>query len=120
MKSLAASAVLMLVLAIPATNARADFSQDFEVDHSGWFPFDASVNQEPDGYVSPVPYASGVTSASPTHHARLRRPDQCEVDETGAIGPSVLCVGPFTRWGGYSSTWLGGYTTQVDVYLDAD
>ena len=36
MKSLAASAVLLLVLAIPATNARADFSQDFQVDTSGW------------------------------------------------------------------------------------
>jgi hypothetical protein len=119
MKNPAASAVLMLVLAIPATNARADFSQNFEVDTSGWFPIDTdSVNQEPDGYVSPVPYASGVTSASPTEHARLRRPDQCVVDQTGAIGPSVLCFGPFTRWGGYSSTWLGGYTTQVDVYLD--
>ena len=127
MKSLAASAVLMLVLAIPATNARADFSQDFQTDTSGWFPLSPSgtdtVNRVPDGYVSPVPYASGVTSASPTEHARLRRGldpgvEDCGPDTSGAIGPSVLCTGPFTRWGGYSSIWLGGYTTQVDVYLD--
>ena len=117
MKSLAASAVLLLVLAIPATNARADFSQDFQVDTSGWFPSDTdTVNQEPDGYMSPVPYASGVTSASPTEHARLRR-GACEVEMSG-IGESVFCIGPFTRWGQYNSTWLGGYTTQVDVYLD--
>jgi hypothetical protein len=31
--------------------------------------------------------------------ARLRR-GECGVDPTGAGGPSVLCFGPFTRWGG--------------------
>ena len=75
MKRLAALAVLTLILAIPATKARADFSQDFQVDTSGWFTFaghTGTVNQEPDGYVSPD-YASGITSASPTNHARLRR-----------------------------------------------
>jgi len=119
MKSLATLAVLTLVLVVPAPSARADFSQNFEVDTSGWFPFATdTVNQEPDGYMSPVPYASGVTSASPTHHARLRRPtDMCDIDTTGSIGPSVLCHGPFTRWGGYNSIW-NPYTTQVDVYLD--
>jgi hypothetical protein len=117
MKSLAASAVLMLILAIPATNARADFSQDFEVDTSGWFTIGTNtVNQVPDGYVSPVPYASGIPSASGTHHARLRR-GACEVESSGG-GDSVLCRGPFTRWGGNNSVWMGGYTTQVDVYLD--
>ena len=119
MKTLAALAVLTLALAIPARDARAAFSQNFEVDTSGWFPLGTdSVNREPDGYVSPVPYASGVTSASPTHHARLRRPtDMCDIDTSGSIGPSVLCGGPFTRWGGYNSIWHP-YTTQVDVYLD--
>jgi hypothetical protein len=119
MKSLATLAVLTLVLVIPAPNARADFSQNFQVDTSGWFPLTTdTVNQEPDGYVSPVPYASGVTSASPTQHARLRRPtDMCDIDTSGSIGPSVLCGGPFTRWGGYNSIW-DPYTTQVDVYLD--
>ena len=29
------------------------------------------------------------------------------------------CYGAFTRWGGYNDKWLGGYTTQVDIYLDA-
>ena len=121
MKSLGALAVLTLVLVIPAPSARADFSQNFQVDTSGWFPLTTdTVNQEPDGYVSPVPYASGVTSASPTEHARLRRPtDMCDIDTSGAIGPSVLCGGPFTRWGGYNSIW-NPYTTQVDVYLDDD
>src|SRR6516165_2954400 len=119
MKSLGSLIVLMLVLTIPATNACAAFSQNFEVDTSGWFTFAGSgtVNQEADGYVSPVPYASGITSASPTHHARLRRGD-CGVDPTGGGGPTVECQGPFTRWGGYNSVWMGGYTTQVDVYLD--
>jgi len=118
MKSLATAAVLTFVLVIPATNARADFSQDFQVDTSGWFTIGTdTVNQEPDGYVSPVPYASGITSASPTQHARLRR-GECVVDPTGGGGPTVECDGPFTRWGGYNNVWMGGYTTQVDVYLD--
>jgi hypothetical protein len=119
LKSVAGFAVFALMVALPTTRARADFSQDFEVDTSGWFPSDVTdtVNREADGYVSPVPYASGVTSASPTHHARLRRPDQCDVDSSGSIGPSVQCPGPFTRWGGYNSIW-NPYTTQVDVYLD--
>ena len=31
----------------------------------------------------------------------------------------MQCQGPLTSWGGYNSTWpVGGYTTQVDVYLD--
>jgi hypothetical protein len=119
MKSPGSLIVLMLVLTIPATNACAAFSQNFEVDTSGWFTFAGSgtVNQEADGYVSPVPYASGITSASPTHHARLRRGD-CGIDPTGGGGPTVECQGPFTRWGGYNSVWMGGYTTQVDVYLE--
>jgi hypothetical protein len=119
-------------------HARADFSQDFQTDTSGWFPGTDSgtdtVNREPDGYVSPD-YASGINSASPTEHARLRRglvpavvvveppmvtPGDCGPDNSGAIVPSVLCTGPFTRWGGYNFTWQGGYTTQVDVYLDVD
>jgi hypothetical protein len=86
MKSLSALAVLMLVLAIPATNARAFFSQDFQVDTSGWFTIDTdTITREPDGYVSPVPYASGIISASPTYHARLRR-GQCIID-TRAVHP---------------------------------
>ena len=126
MKTLAALAVLTLALAIPARGARAAFFQDFQTDTSGWFPGSTSgtdtVNQEPDGYVSPVPYASGVPSASITEHARLRRglvPNvDCFTDTTGGGGPTVQCNGAFTRWGGYNSVWMGGYTTQVDVYLD--
>ena len=118
MKSLATAAVLTFVLVIPAPSARADFSQDFQTGTSDWAPGDTSdtVNQEPDGYVSPD-YASGITSASPTEHARLRR-GECTVDPSGGGGPSVMCNGAFTRWGGYNSVWMGGYTTQVDVYLD--
>jgi hypothetical protein len=109
-------AVALLVLVAP--KARADFSQDFQTGTSDWAPGDTSdtVNQEPDGYVSPD-YASGITSASPTEHARLRR-GECTVDPSGGGGPSVMCNGAFTRWGGYNSVWMGGYTTQVDVYLD--
>jgi len=43
----------------------------------------------------------------------------CTTDLTGGGGPTVNCSGPFTRWGGYGSTWYGGWTTQVDIYLDA-
>ena len=32
----------------------------------------------------------------------------------------MQCQGPLTKWGGYNSKWpAGGYTTQLDIYLDA-
>jgi hypothetical protein len=120
-----AGAIALLMALVPA-RASADFFQGFEVDTSGWLTFTGSgtVNREADGYVSPVPYASGILSAPdpsdpgpPRHHARLRRGD-CTTDNTGGGGPTVECDGPYTEWGGYNTVWNGGYTTQVDVYLD--
>lgn len=68
------------------------FANGFETDIDGWF--------------TPTRVASGtngVTSADGAWHA-----------ETGGAGP-------FTRWGGYTSTFpTGGYTTSLDIYLDVD
>ncbi len=112
-----ALATLFVMLA-PARSRAASptFFQGFEVDTSGWFPGDGTANREADGYVSPVPYASGITSSAGTHHARLRRAT-CDTEIAGG-GPTVFCQGAFTRWGGYNKDWTGGYTTQVDVYFD--
>src|SRR5258708_6115165 len=101
---------LALVCGLVPVRASASFSQGFETDTSGWFPNDGTANREANGYVSPVPYASGIASAAGTDHARLRR-ETCETESTGG-GPAVLCSGAFTRWGGYNKDWTGGYTTQ--------
>ncbi len=105
-----------LVASVTANAAGPNFFQGFEVNTSGWFPGDGTANRETDGYVSPVPYASGVLSSEATHQARLRRAT-CDTEATGG-GPAVECTGAFTRWGGYGKDWTGGYTTQVDVYFD--
>jgi hypothetical protein len=113
-------------LGIGAGNAFAatpTFFNGFEADTSGWFNNNGTIARVTDGYVSSS-YASGISSAPDAtdpgllrHHARLSR-GSCGVDLTGGGGPTVYCTGPFTRWGGYNSDWTGGYTTQVDVYLD--
>ncbi len=109
------------ILAVaPTTQALAaappgPFFQGFEKNTDGWFDAsnmgDGILTRQQNGYVSSG-YASGIQSAAGRWHARL----------TGApcyTPPNQDCTGPFTRWGGYSSTFpSGGYLTQVDVYLD--
>jgi hypothetical protein len=112
-------------LSIGAGNALAatpTFFNGFEADTAGWVNSGGTIARVSDGYVSSS-YASGISSAPdasdpglPRHHARLSR-GSCGVELAGG-GPTVYCTGPFTRWGGYNAQWLGGYTTQVDVYLD--
>ncbi len=113
-------------LSIGAGNAFAatpTFFNGFEANTSGWFPDSGTIARVADGYVS-LSYASGILSApdasdpgTPRHHARLSR-GSCAIDTTGGGGPTVYCTGPYTKWGGYNTQWSGGYTTQVDVYLD--
>src|SRR5439155_12325952 len=60
-------------------------------------------------------YADGIASAAGNWHARLTGEPPC------TNTPAEGCFGPFTRWGGYSSTFpSGGYLTQVDIYLDVN
>jgi len=112
-------AVAFLGLAGSASAAVPTYSNGFESNTAGWFEFVGSgtIVRQPSGYVNPGGYGSGIPSASGGFHARLER-GTCE-DEPAGGGPAVNCPGPFTRWGGYNKTWTGGWTTQVDIYLDA-
>lgn len=124
MVTLAIAAVaLTAVLVSPASAAEPTFSNGFESNTDGWLtPFGGTITREASGSTSPGGYASPVSSAAGGFHARLDRTggeDSC-FEESGGGGPTVHCYGAFTRWGGYNITWpAGGYTTQVDIYLDA-
>jgi len=117
---LQAAAVLMALMALPA---RADappgpFFQGFETDTNQWFDLlnggDGSITRQPSGYTNFGGYASGIGSASGGLHARL--------NGAAPTAPCVIpipCFGPFTRWGAYGQMFpLGGYRTQIDIYLD--
>jgi hypothetical protein len=117
------AATALLVLFVPSS-AVADappgpYFNGFETDTAGWFNYSgATITRVPSGYVSTVPYASGIASASGSFHARLGidpSPDSCTFG--GGIAP--IYYGPYTNWGGYSSIFpTGGYTTKLDIYLD--
>ena len=110
---------VLLGLAGPA----GAYSNDFNTpgDTTEWTNRQGTITQVASGSSNPGGYASGIASSSGSGHARLDLPAACGLDvPQGAIGPSVNCSGPFTRWGGYSHIWNGTYTTQVDIYLDAD
>ena len=73
--------------------------------------------------VSPTNPTRAMPTPSPPPPAAFagldRRNESC-FRQTGGGGDAVLCQGPFSKWGGYNSTWpAGGYTTQLDIYLDA-
>jgi hypothetical protein len=113
-----AAVALAVVLVSSASAVEPTYRNGFEIDTAGWFNNGGTIARQPSGYVNPGGYASGINSATGGFHARLDR-GEC-VTKPGGGGPAVNCSGPFTRWGGYNSTWpVGGYTTQVDVYLDA-
>ena len=90
------------------------FFQGFETDTAGWF--DASnggsgvIMRQPSGYAIAGGYASGIASSTAAYHARVSGVP-CTVP--------APCVGPNTRWGGYSDSFpIGGYRTEIDIYLD--
>jgi hypothetical protein len=112
-------AVVLIGLVGPAGAVTPTYSNGFETDTAGWFDNSGTITQRPDFYDTSgdLPYADGIDSASGGFHARLDR-GTCQT-QVGGGGDTVNCPGPFTRWGGYASTWYGGWTTQVDIYLDA-
>jgi len=58
---------------------------------------------------------AGITSSTGTGHAIITN----LVEGTDVFDqPSLGASGPFTRFGGYSSTFVDGYSTSLDVYLD--
>jgi len=133
--------VALFVLAGWAGPAFAQFFQGFEQNTSNWFetpttiPYvnrvsspDQSTSYNPPGTtsvygVSPIPAASGswlgrVKSAISN--------GTCTIDTTGAIGPSLLCSGPYTDFGLTPAFHVAGefptagYTIQLDIYLDVN
>jgi hypothetical protein len=117
-----ASVLLLSLMAMGTAHASTPtFSNDFETDTSGWFNNSGTITRQPSGYdgnTSILPYADDIASASDGFHARLGR-GRCAI-QVGGGGDTVNCPGPFTQWGGYGDTWNGTYTTQVDIYLDAE
>ncbi|CAE6715748.1 hypothetical protein [Candidatus Nitrotoga fabula] len=120
------------------------FIQGFETDTSGWFPRDdANVGRVPSGDQS-LSYNSGTTSqygdgpvnaATGSYFGRVTSAVSASGDPaTGSCilesvpgGDALLCTGPFTYFGIKPSPAdpypahpfpPGGYTTQVDIYLD--
>jgi 3D (Asp-Asp-Asp) domain-containing protein len=92
----------------------------FENNTNGWFDrtngWFGTITRRPSFYsTGPSGYASGIPSASGNWHARVTGNDTpCDQRQYG-----TPCYGPKTNWGGYSSTFpQGGYSTQVDIYLD--
>jgi hypothetical protein len=114
-----AAVALAVVLVSPASAAEPTYRNGFEIDTAGWLnAFGGTITREASGFTNPGGYASTVPSATGGFHARLDR-TEC-FGETGAGGETAHCYGPLTRWGGYNTKWpVGGYTTQLDIYLDA-
>jgi hypothetical protein len=107
------------VRATGGTSASRTWIQDFEKSTAGWFNLlPGTIHRVPSGYISPVAYASGISSAHGYWHARLRT-NGCEVTRFAST-----CSGPYTYWGktaGANATFPnGGYMTEVDVYLDVE
>jgi hypothetical protein len=114
---------LAFVLVSPASAAVPTYSNGFEENTHDWTTdFGGTITRKSSGVANPpdtAGYASAVASAAGGFHARLDRTVQSCFAETGGGGPTVQCQGPLTKWGGYNSKWpAGGYTTQLDIYLD--
>jgi hypothetical protein len=115
---LLAAALLMALPAAAAADAPpGPYFNGFETNTAGWFNLSgATITRVPSGSMST--YANGVSAASGTYYARLRKdtsPDSC----TFGGGTAQIYYGPYTKWGGYSAIFPpGGYSTGVDIYLD--
>jgi hypothetical protein len=109
---------LAVVLVSSASAAGPTYRNGFESNTDGWLnAFGGTITREASGFTNPGGYANTVPSATGGFHARLDRTECFE--EAGGGGRTAHCYGPLTRWGGYNTKWLGGYTTQLDIYLDA-
>ena len=114
----------LLVLLVPSS-AVADappgpYFNGFETNTAGWFNNSgATVTRRPSGYTNAGGYADGISSAGGSYHARLGI-DPSPASCTYGGGTASIYSGPYTNWGGYSSIFpTGGYSTRVDIYLDA-
>lgn len=115
---------IALVIALPAV-VTADappgpYFNGFEDNTAGWFNYSgATVTRVPSGSFST--YANGVGAADGAYYARLGKDPSPAICSSGG-GPQPWYVGPYTDWDGDGTAMfpLGGYSTGVDIYLDAD
>ncbi len=118
-----AAVAVAVVFVSSASAAVPTYSNGFEVTLDDWTNLGGKITRRPSGFTNqpdPGGYAKGVASAAGGFHARLDRTNESCFTDSGGGGPTVLCQGPFSKWGAYNSTWpAGGYTTQLDIYLDA-
>lgn len=112
---------LVITVAMPVNAAPppGPYFNGFENNTNGWFGVSGStITREPSGYTNGGAYADGIASASGRYHARLGVAPTADTCSSGS-GDHPIYYGPFTRWGGYSSTFpSGGYRTDLDIYLD--
>jgi uncharacterized repeat protein (TIGR01451 family) len=112
---MALGALLMSGVGLTATAAQAatSFFQGFETDTAGWIDNGGTVARVASG-------DNGVAAATGSFYARLGL-DPAPTTCASGGGDQPVYSGPFTRFGGYESTFpTGGYSTGVDVYLDVN
>lgn len=108
-KTTAVAALATVAVATPAVASTVVYHQTFEkgydsvldAENGGWAGDIQKVRSEKDG---------NVASATGKFHAIAA--------EGPYPGYPDITTGPFTRFGGYSTEFGGGFTTSVDVYLD--
>lgn len=101
--------VATLGVAASASASAATFDQGFETDTSGWFTSSGGGDY---GTINRV--ASGTNSINAYQGGFFALVN----DNTPNGATAIDTSGPFTRFGGYSSTFPGTYTASIAVYLD--
>jgi hypothetical protein len=114
---IAVAVLFLLPVGASADAPPGPYFNGFETDTAGWFNVSgATITRVPSGSAST--YANGVAASTGGYYARLTKdtsPGSCTFG--GGIAP--IYYGPYTKWGGYSSSFpMGGYSTGVDIYLD--
>lgn len=97
-------------------------STGFETGTAGWFDTDGTISRLASGTgITTGGYAApSVPAVDGSFYAGLDR-GTCTTDTDNPAGPAIRCSGPYTDWGNSNGNkWNGPYTTQVDIYLDAD
>lgn len=95
--------VLLAVVSTRTQAASLLYSQGFESDTAGWTDDVSSPGSGFGGITRVATGTNSITSQSGGFHAELT-----DIDSYGS----------YTDFGGYSSTWPGGYVSQISVYLN--
>lgn len=107
------AAALMLVPSAALAAVPQPYFNGFETGTQGWISwYGGTITQVASGSVT-TGYAQGISAADGSSYATVNS----TVGE--CVSTATECSGPYTQWGGYSSTFPpGGYTTSIKIYLD--